>query len=338
MKSTTIIDIAKELGISKSTVSRALSGDTHNVKPGTMKLICQTAKRMGYQRNEMAVNLRRQTTRNIGIIIPEVVTSFFMNFIQQAQKELRKQGYRTIIAVSNENPELEAENLQMLEQCRVEGILISVCHKNQNASLYTSIVRHGIPIVFFDRRVEGIEASVVCIDDYLMAFFMVERLIRSGCRKIVHLKGPEHISNGHDRYRGYRDALEKFSITYDKRYVIKGGLSAEEGSAAIEDFLSQGLEFDGIFGFTETSTLGAKSLLQKKHYRIPEDVSLCCISGTTLCTLVHPMVTAVEQPVNEMATLSCQLLLNQIADPNAARESVILRGNIEERESTLSVK
>ena len=156
MKSTTIIDIAKELGISKSTVSRALSGDTHNVKPETMKLICETAKRMGYQRNEMAVNLRRQTTRNIGIIIPEVVTSFFMNFIQQAQKELRKHGYRTIIAVSNENPELDAENLQMLEQCRVEGILISVCHKNKNASLYTSIVRHGIPIVFFDRRVEGL--------------------------------------------------------------------------------------------------------------------------------------------------------------------------------------
>ena len=149
------------------------------------------------------------------------------------------------------------------------------------------------------------------------------------------MKGPEHISNGYDRYRGYRDALAKFAIPLDKRYIIKGGLSAEEGGAAIEAFLSQGLEFDGLFGFTETSTLGAKSMLQKKRYRIPEDVSLCCMSGTTLCTLVHPMVTAVEQPVNKMATLSCQLLLNQIADPDAARESVIIRGNIEERESTL---
>ncbi len=338
MKYTTIIDIAKELGLSKSTVSRALSGDTRNVKPETMKLICDTAKRMGYQRNEMAVNLRRQTTRNIGIIIPEVVTSFFMNFIQQAQKELREHGYRTIITVSNEDPEQEAENLQMLEQCRVEGILMSVCHKDKNALLYNKIVKNGIPIVFFDRKVEGIDASMVCIDDYLMAFFMVERLIRSGCRKIVHMKGPEHISNGYDRYRGYRDALEKFSIPLDKRYVIKGGLSAEEGGAAIEEFLAQGLEFDGLFGFTETSTLGAKSLLQKKHYRIPEDVALCCISGTSLCTLVHPMVSAVEQPVNKMATLSCQLLLDQIDDPKAARESVILRGNIEERESTLSAQ
>ena len=118
MKYVTIIDIAKALGISKSTVSRALAGDTHNVKPATMQLICETADRMGYQRNELAVNLRKQNTRNIGIIIPEVVTSFFMNFIQQAQRDLREQGYRVLIAVSNEDPEQERENLLMFEQCR----------------------------------------------------------------------------------------------------------------------------------------------------------------------------------------------------------------------------
>lgn len=334
MKYVTIIDIAKELGISKSTVSRALSGDTHNVKPETMRLICDTADRMGYQRNEMAVNLRRQSTRNIGIIIPEVVTSFFMNFIQQAQRELRAQGYRTIIAVSNEDPEQEAENLQMLEQCRVEGILMSVCHKNKNATLYNKVIEHGIPIVFFDRIVEGVDASQVRIDDYVMAFFMVETLIRSGCKKIVHLAGPDYISNGYDRHRGYRDALEKFSIPYDKRYVLSGGLNAEQGGAAIEGFLTSGLEFDSVFGFTETATLGAKSVLQKLHYRIPEDVSLCCISGTKLCTLVHPTITAVEQPVLQMATISCKLLLDQIANPGFKKENIILRGEMNVREST----
>lgn len=333
MKHITIIDIAKELGISKSTVSRALSGDMHNVKPETMKLICETASRMGYQRNELAVNLRRQSSRNIGIVIPEIVTSFFMNFIQHAQKELRQHGYRTIIAVSNEDVEQEAENLLMLKQCRVEGILMSVCHKSRNSNIYKDMANHGIPIVFFDRKVEETDASMVRIDDYLMAFFVVERMVRSGCRKIVHLAGPDHISNGYDRLRGYKEALEKFSIPYDKRYVIQGGLSAEEGASAMETFMSTGLEIDGLFGFTETSTLGTKSTLQKMNYRIPEDVSLCCISGTTLCTLVHPTVTAVEQPVTEMATLSCKLLLEQIANPNAARESVTLRGNIVERES-----
>ena len=165
MKYVTIIDIAKALGLSKSTVSRALSGDTHNVKPATMQRICEMADRMGYQRNEMAVNLRKQSTRNIGIIIPEVVTSFFMSFIQQAQLELRKQGYRTLIAVSNEDAEQEADNLLMFEQCRVEGIIMSVCHKNKNNDLYKRVMAHGIPIVFFDRVVHDIEASQVHIDD-----------------------------------------------------------------------------------------------------------------------------------------------------------------------------
>lgn len=334
MKYVTIIDIARELGISKSTVSRALAGDTHNVKEETMRRIIETAERMGYQRNEMAVNLRRQSTRNIGIIIPEVVTSFFMNFIEHAEKELRKAGYRVIIAISNEDPEQEYDNLLMLEQCRVEGILMSVCHKDKNVDLYNKVINRGIPIVFFDRTVEGANASQVSIDDYIMAFFMVEALIRRGYKKIIHLAGPSYIRNAYVRQKGYRDALEKFRIPFDGRYVVYGGLNAEEGSKAMEDFIARGLEFNAVFGFTETSTLGAKSILQKFNYRIPEDVAMCCISGTALCTLVHPTITAVEQPVRQMAATACRLLIDKMNHPASPKEEVILRGEMIFREST----
>ena len=162
---------------------------------------------------------------------------------------------------------------------------------------------------------------------------MVEALIRSGCRQIVHLAGPEYISNGSERHRGYRDALAKFKLTYDARYVIAGGLDAEQGGRAMEQFLGLGLPFDAIFGFTETATLGAKSVLQKLHYRIPEDVSLCCISGTALCTLVHPTLTAVEQPVVEIAHQACRLLLQQIQQPEMPKEQVVLRGEMVMRDS-----
>lgn len=334
MKYITIIDIARELGISKSTVSRALAGDTHNVKEETMRRIVETAERMGYQRNEMAVNLRKQNTRTIGIVIPEVVTSFFMNFIEQAQKELRQVGYRVVIAISNEDPEQERENLLMLEQCRVEGILMSVCHKDRNLDLYRKVIRRGIPIVFFDRTVEGVEASQVWMDDYIMAFFLVEALIRKGHRHILHLAGPAYVRNGAARSQGYRDALEKFGIPYDSRYVAYGGLNADEGGKAMEDFLAMGLEFDAVFGFTETATLGAKSTLQKFGYRIPEEVSVSCISGTALCTLVHPTITAVEQPVREMAQTACRLLVACIEQPSAPKEEVVLRGELVFREST----
>lgn len=333
MKYVTIIDIAKELGISKSTVSRALSGDTSNVKPETLELIQKTAQRMNYHRNELAVNLRKQNTHTIGIVIPEVVTSFFMNFIEHAQRALRMQGYRTLVAISNEDPEQERDNLMMLEQCRVDGIMICVCNHDYNAQLYKDIIKHGIPMVFFDRTVEGIDAPQVMTDDYIMSFFMVEALVRRGYRKIVHLAGPDHVRNCFARQRGYRDALEKFKIEYDKRYVVYGGLNDEEGAAAMRRIIDSGINFDAVFAFTEMSALGAKTALQKKGYRIPDDVALCCMSGTVFSTLVHPTLTAVEQPVKTMAETACRLLMTRINDTSTPKEDVVLRGEMIFRES-----
>lgn len=177
-KYVTIKDIARELGISKSTVSRALSGDTGNVKAETLQKIMETAEQMGYHRNDLAVHLRQQSTHNIGIIIPEIITSFYMTFINEAQTILRNQGYKVMIAISNENPEQERENIQMMEQLRVDGILISVCDKEYNIDLYNKVIENGIPMVFFDRTVEKVKASQVRMDDYIMAFFMVEALLR----------------------------------------------------------------------------------------------------------------------------------------------------------------
>lgn len=328
------MDIARELGISKSTVSRALAGDSRNVKSETMRKIQETATKMGYRRNELAVNLRRQTTKNIGIIIPEIITPFFMTFIQQAQKYMRKNGFRTIIAVSNEDYEQELENLVMLEQCRIDGILICPCHKSKNNKAFQRLMDGGIPLVFFDRKLNDMDVSQVSIDDNLMSHFMVEALIRRGRKKIVHIAGPEYVSNAVDRYRGYREALEKFQIPFDSRYVVDGGLTADDGVQAMEQFLSLGLEFDAVFGFTETAVLGAKSVLQKLHYRIPDDIALCCISGTTLCTLVFPTISAVEQPVNQMASEACRILLRQIETHDMASEKIVLRGEMKLREST----
>lgn len=276
-KYVTILDIARELGISKSTVSRALSGDTSNVKAATIEKILETARRMGYHRNELAVNLRKQSTHNIGIIIPEIITSFYMNFVNHVQSILRTEGYKVIISVSNESPEQERENIQMLEQIRVDGILMSVCNKDKNQDIYDKVIERGIPIVFFDRTLERKQASQVRMDDNIMSFFMVEALIDQGRKHIVHIPGPSYIRNGYDRLVGYREALEKHLIKYDSNYVLPPALSADEGAKVMEDFLQRHITFDAVFGFTETALLGAKTTLQKHGFRIPEDVALCCV-------------------------------------------------------------
>ena len=119
--------------------------------------------------------------------------------------------------------------------------------------------------------------------------------------------------------------------------MIYGGLNADEDSRAMEQFLAQRMELDAVFGFTETSTLGAKSMLQMLNYRIPQDVAICCISGTELCTLVHPTITAVEQPVRQMADTACNLLLERIQHPDAPKKEVVLRGEMIFRESTPNI-
>lgn len=330
----TIKDIASELGLSKSTVSRALSGDSQNVKEDTMRLITETARKMGYHRNELAVSLRKQQSHNIGIVIPEIVTSFYMTFISHAQTFLRKHGYNVLIATSNESAEQERKNIEMMMQCMVDGIMVSVCDKERNSELFRSVIARGIPLVFFDRTVENLDVSKVRLDDVVMSFFMVERLIRSGCRRIVYIPGPERIRNGVERRRGYREALEKYNIAYDSALVLPSALSAEEGSQVMQQFIDQGTPFDAVFGFTETALLGAKSVIQKSGLHIPNDVRICSMSGTTLCTFVHPTITAVEQPVEQMATETCRLIMEHIADDAKKVEEVVLRGEIIDREST----
>ena len=222
----------------------------------------------------------------------------------------------------------------MMEQLRVDGILMSACDKEHNVDLYNKVIERGIPIVFFDRTVEKVKASQVHMDDYIMSFFMVEALLRKGYKHIIHIPGPAYIRNSYERLRGYRDALEKFHIEYQAQDVLSPALSAEEGSWVMERFLEKDVPFDAVFGFTETAVLGAKSAIQKRGLSIPEDVALCCMSGTALATLVHPQLTVVEQPIEKMAQESCRLLLEHIADGYRRIEDIALRGETVIREST----
>lgn len=335
MKYATIIDIARELGISKSTVSRALRGDDRNVNKETKRKILEIAEKMGYKRNELAVNLRKQSTRTIGIVVPEMITPFYMNFITYAQQLLNTQGYRVTLAQSHEDPEAERANLQMMEDYRVEGILISACHNRKNLDVYRQLIDKGIPLVFFDRTITGISVPKVKIDDYIKAFFMVEHLIRSGKKEIVHFAGPAYIENAIERKGGYKDALEKFHIPYNPEYVVDAGVNFADGEKAVEELIRKRISFDAIFSFTEMSALGAKSCLQKLHYSIPGDIAVCCISGTDLCVLVHPSLTTVEQPVKQMAEAASRLIMEKIEDPAIPDETVLLDAEMIVRESTL---
>lgn len=332
MKNVTIQEIAKELKLSPSTVSRALRKDYTNLSKETVQLVIETAKRMGYKRNEMAANLRRKRTGTIGIIVPESVNYFFMEFITHAQKMLRKNGYRVSFAQCNEDADEERTNLQMMLDHQVEGIILCACHNTKNIDVYKQLLEASIPLVFFDRTVDGIPVSRVKIDDYMRAFFMVEHLIRRGRKRIIHLAGPSYIQNTHERIRAYRDALEKFHLPF--RCIVESGVSMDTGEKSMEGFLRKEIPFDAVFCFTENAALGAKRSLQRNRIRIPDDVAICCVSGTDLSTLVHPTMTAIEQPVQLMAQKSVELMLEKLKNPDTPCREIVLESKMFIREST----
>lgn len=196
IKHATIKDLAQALGISKSTVSRALA-DHSDVKPETKRLVLEMAEKMNYRPNPYAQNLIRRRSKVIGVVVPEFVNSFFPRIIIQIQKVFEKEGFNVLITQSGESAEIELKNLHLLENSMVEGIILSVTEKDRNDEYYRRLINNGIPIVFFNRPSNEVEASKVVIDDFRMAFFAVEHILyanRTKRSRPLHLMGPKGIS------------------------------------------------------------------------------------------------------------------------------------------------
>ncbi|MFI3324506.1 MAG: LacI family DNA-binding transcriptional regulator [Rikenellaceae bacterium] len=333
MKRVTIKDIAKHLTISVSTVSRALSGDK-NIRRETREMVEQAAKELGYTPNPVAMNLKFGRSNTVGVVVPEMVTPYASQVIAGVQELLYNKGIKVIITESHESWEQERDNLSTMERFMVDGILVSLCDYVKNRESYEALLAKGMPIVFFDRIPHGIEASQVVVDDYIKSFFLTEHLIRSGRKRIVHLRGSDGVYNSVERYRGYAGALKKFDIESPEELVVKTGMSFEDGAAAAQRLLDDGTEFDAIFAFTDTLAIGAMNRLREAGKRIPEDVAIVSFSGTTLSEIVYPQLTSVESPLTEMGRCAAELLLEKIADPAAAPRTVTLESQIRLRASS----
>lgn len=341
MRHITIKDIAKELGISKSTVSRALSSDSQNVSKDTIRKVMDAAERMGYRKNEMAVNLRHRSTKTIGIVLPEAETSFYMKFTSIVQHLLQLKGYRLLLAISDEDFLNERSNVELFDKYRVDGLLISTCHNKANYDFYEAFLKRGIPIVFFDRIIPGLDCSCVKSDEYKSAFFLMEHLIYDGRKRILYMSGPDHISTTADRMRAYHDTLNKHHIPYDPSLVVVTGTNEEDGAEAMKRFLGScpPLEMcDALFCFSDLQAVGAKKVLESCGIAIPQTISIACMSGTRMAALVSPSITTVERPMREMAKESVRLLLTKIENSSAPLEKIILPAEMFIRGSTNSKK
>ncbi|MDE5483591.1 LacI family transcriptional regulator [Elizabethkingia meningoseptica] len=334
MKRITIKDLSNYLSISKSTISRALVNDK-NINPDTKKRILEAVEKLGYKPNPAALNLKYGQSKSIGMLVPEMTTPFSSKVLQGIQNVLYPLGYRVIIMQSDENPLIERKNLLLLEEFNVDGIIMNLCHENYNQDVYQQVMERGTPLVFFDRIPDqSLDASKVMVSDRIKASLMVEHLVGTGRKKIVHIMGPSTIRNAAERASGYKRILTKYNIFDPELMIRPEGMMFEHGRNAAKKLLDAEVEFDGIFAFTDTLAIGAMNYLLEEGIRIPEDVAIASFSGTELATIVHPQLTSVEQPLVEMGEKAAELIMEKIKDAAVPSKTIMMDAELIYRAST----
>jgi LacI family transcriptional regulator len=336
----TIKDIARELGISPSTVSRALK-DHPDISSETKKAVHALADKLNYQPNIVALSLRQKKTNTIGVIIPELVHFFFSTVISGIEDVAYQAGYSVILAQSNESYDREKTDIKALFNSRVDGMLISLSRETKNFDHIESIISKGVPVVFYDRMYNNPNTSKVIVDDYIGAKEAVEHLIEQGYKRIAHLEGAPGLLITEDRKRGYLDALKehKMEVTDAMIQECPAG-SQEDGKKTTKKLLSMANPPDAIFAHSDPIAMGAMMAIKEKGLRIPEDVGLVGFSNWSYGSLIDPALTTVDQPGFEMGQEAARLLIRQIevGDKDQAEpqpETKILKTKLVIRESSL---
>lgn len=331
----TIKDIAKALGISTSTVSRALS-DAWDVKRETREQVLAMAKKLNYHPNLNAKNLQNKRTGAIGIIIPEFVSSFFPRVVMGIQEVLYEHNYHMFITQSNESRDQELANLHLLREHMVEGIIISTTNEGGNEEAYKELIDSGMPLVFFNRCPKTLAVPKVMIDDCLMAEKAVEHLIATGRRNIIHLLGPVNLEVSASRAQGFANTLTRHGIDPTGR-SIPAGIFIKDGESAVERILAEGGELpDAIFCFNDPVAISAMKALKNAGVRIPQDVAIVGFSEGSMATVVEPQLTTVLQPMQEMGRRAAELLLSQLnATRRQAPQTVCLDATLNIRDSSV---
>jgi LacI family transcriptional regulator len=312
MKDITLKEIATKLGISITTVSKALK-NYPDVSAKTKKAVIDLAQTLHYTPNSFAVNLRTKESKTIGLIIPEVVHHFFSNIVNAIIDEAEKNGYLVIILQSNESLELEKKQVELLINKRVDGIIMSLSNESNNDDHIKEIINRNIPFVMFDKINKLISCSKVIIDDQKAAFNAVQHLIDTGCKKIVHIRGPLNPQNSIDRFIGYKKALEKNNIPLDLKLVYTCEKATfEEGMHFAKQIIKDHVDVDGIFAITDLVAVGVLTYFNDNSIKVPEQIAVIGFSNWFMSQVLTPKLSSVDQPSHEMGVESFNLLMEEM--------------------------
>ena len=335
MKHVTIFDIAKKMGISPSTVSRALN-DHPYISQQTKLKVKKIAEELDFSPNSIAKSLKNNSTTTIGVIVPDIKHDFFSSAISGIEEAAYNAGYSIIVCQSNDSLEREIINTNVLLHQRIAGVIVSISLHTGHGDHFKKFMNRGIPLVFFDRSCDDVVASKVIIDDSKSAFNAVDYLIKKGRKRIAHLGGPQILSIYRKRLEGYMQALKNAGLTYKEEFVLFGDVHEKDGYKALDILFKKGLIPDAVFTINDDVAIGALQRIKEEGLKIPEDIAIIGFSNTKISSVVNPSITTVNQPSFEMGKKASDILIELIEINNRMIEpkTIVLKTELIVREST----
>ncbi len=307
----TIKDIAHQLNISISTVSRALRG-LPEIHPDTRKAVLELAKDLDYQPNLLATSLVKSSTRTIGVIVPNTGYYFFSSVIQGIEEAAAREGYSILLCQSNESYQREIVNVQDLSRGQVEGFIVSLSRETFHYEHFNRLIRKNIPLVIFDRYADEIETSKVIVNNREAARQAVKHLIENGCQRVAYLAGPANMKISNERLAGYQDALQEAGLPTDEHLVIHCDYTQENAIRNTNLLMALRFSPDGILAVSDRIAVASMYALRQQGVNVPQDVAVIGFNDEPINALLTPSLSSVAQPTLQMGHVAVDLLMEQI--------------------------
>ena len=336
----TLKHIARELDVSISTVSKALK-NSEEISRDTKEKIQAFARLYNYKPNNIAISLKNKRTKNIGVVIPDIVHHFFTTVFRGIEKYANQKGYNVIVCVSDESFDKEVINMEMLANGSIDGFIVALSAETQQRSDFNhlrEITEQGIPLVLFDRVTDEIECDKVIINDEEAACEAVERLIRSGKKNIALFTTESYLNVSEKRAMGYRKALRKHNIPIREELILKLPFQFDNENLSEKFFKEQ--SFDAVLSVNEIFAIRGMRLAQKNGFKIPQDIAFVGFTDGILSKNSMPTLTSVAQHGEQMGALAAEMLIEKVEQQNEENDkghyqTKIIKASLIERESTL---
>ncbi len=333
--STSIKILAEKLGLSKGTVSKALK-DSHEISIATKNKVLEAALELNYKPNHFASGLKSRKSRTIAVIVPEIVDSFFSLAIKGIEAVAQQNGFHINVYISNDHIVKEEEIIKVLSDGRVDGVLISICREADDNAHLKKLINYGIPLVFFDRVADNIEAGKVVTDDFEGGYIAAGHLIEQGCKRVCFLSISESLSIVQKRTKGFMQALQENHVEDPLAHVYQ--ISTEEITCleTIKALLASPDERpDGLVLSVELLTIPIYNACKALHISIPDELKIICFSNLQYAPILCPPLSTITQPAFEIGQQAACLIFNAIEKGTFIKnEKIICPSKLDIREST----